>query len=319
MNPISLVWYSFLASLNIIGLRKKGLKIVVTTDILTGVFPMLLSKLLRIKVIFSEGNLWPWVDTYTDPKELSENQKLMYSITIIASKFLRRLATRIRVQSNSIKEGMVRNGVPRERIDVVEGGVCVNEFIPASRIRPRDLNVGFIGRLTDEKGGSLLFKVCATAEKEIPDVNFLIYGDGSYRSSFELLRNVKHVGWVPRNRLAQLLSEIDVVMFFQRDLGIAVLEAMASGKAIVACDIGEISKVVQHLENGILCSANVNSCVDGIRLLYNNPLLIEKLSKKARETAINRFDWAVIGAKWINLCKECLETSNLDKTCSAGH
>lgn len=309
MTLLSMALYSFLVSTRIISLTKKGLKIVVVTDTLTGLPPTILAKILGVKVIFSEGNLWPWVNPYIIPKNLSTSQKIMCSAKIFMGTLLGKMSNFVRVQSISIKKGMAKNGINQDKVVVIEPGIDTCIFKPANEnsLSCKSFRVGFLGRLMDEKGAPLLFEICKKAEKVIPEASFRIMGGGPYEKRFRSLRNVEHVGWVPRNMLPKLMSRIQVILFFQRDLGIAELEAMASGKAIIACSIEGVQQFVKHLENGVLCTPDAECYIDAIKLLVENPRLLRAISEKARETAVKYFDWNIAGNNWFLLCIECLK------------
>jgi glycosyltransferase involved in cell wall biosynthesis len=304
-----MILYSFLVSLKVVCMAKKGLRIVIVTDILSGIFPIFVAKILGLKVIFSEGNLWPWVESRTTPKKLSFIQKLMYSFMSLVGRQLGNFASCIRTQSSSIKKGMIRKGIAKDKIVVIDAGVDTNQFRPTSCVHSNDFTVGFVGRLSDEKGASLLLEICKRMETASSATDFVVYGEGFYKKDLKLLKNVKFVGWISRTDLPEALCNIDVILFLQRDLSITVLEALASGKVIIAGCIGELPRVIKHMKNGILCSLNSDSYLNAIELVHENPSLVTTLSNKARETAENCFDWTIIGSRWISLCKQLCTTT----------
>jgi glycosyltransferase involved in cell wall biosynthesis len=67
---------------------------------------------------------------------------------------------------------------------------------------------------------------------------------------------------------------------------IATLEAMASGKPVVAVDAGALKELCQDSENGFLCERdNVAEFGDGILKILDDPELIERFSRKSLEIA----------------------------------
>ena len=204
---------------------------------------------------------------------------------------------------------MINFGIDPAKIHVISGGVDVNMFKPISKMNHQcnAMRVGFIGRLTDEKGVPLLLEVVHMAIQELPNVQFIIMGDGPYKQYFSNLPNVEHLGWVPKDELTRWLSKVQITLFFQKELGLAELEAMASGKAIVACNVGEVPQTITHLENGVLCTPDAQSYIDAIKLLCEDPSLLKRLSRRARENAVKYFSWDVIGREWFSLCMACLK------------
>lgn len=304
-----LMWLlSFFIAIKTIGLKIRGLKIIVVHNPQTALFSTLLAKLINIKVIYAEGNTTPWTKPYVVSHQLSLKQKFWHFFNLHLSKFMCILADGIRAQSISIKMGMVKEGINPTKIRIIPAGVDPNVFKPINVKTSRDrlVKVAFIGRLTEEKGAPLLLSVVQKAEKEPHHVRFLIFGDGPYKHQLRELTNIEHLGTVPRDQLNSRLSEVQISLFFQKELGRAELEAMAAGKAIIACNIGEMPQIIRHLENGVLCAPDANSYINAIDSLSKNPILMKKISEKARETAIKRFTWEGVAIQWLLLCREVL-------------
>jgi glycosyltransferase involved in cell wall biosynthesis len=301
--------YSCLIAMKMVTLRRKKLKLVIVHNGLPGFLSILLAKIMKIKIVCSEGNTYPWVSPYLTPTKRTLPQKIMYFLNLNTGKIICKLSDCIRTQSNSIRGGMINFGIDPAKIHVISGGVDVNMFKPISKMNHQCnvMRVGFIGRLTDEKGVPLLLEVVHMAIQELPNVQFIIMGDGSYKQYFSNLPNVEHLGWVAKDELNLWLSKVQIVLFFQKELGLAELEAMASGKAIVACDAGEVSQTIKHLENGMLCTPDARFYIDTIKLLCGDPSLLKRLSRRARENAVKYFSWDVIGCNWLSLCVKCLK------------
>ena len=309
INHFLMPIYSCLIIVKMMTLRKKKLKLVIVHNGRPGLLSTLLAKIMKIKVIYSEGNTIPWVSPYLTPKKKTLLRRYMPFSPQCIDKLIGNLSDRIRAQSNSIKNGMIKHGIDSAKIRVINAGVDTDIFKPLNKVNQQcnAIKVGYVGRLTDEKGASLLVEVVRMAMKELPNVHFIIMGEGPYKHHLSSLSNVEHVGWVPKDELNLWLSKVPIVLFFQKDLGLAVLEAMAAGKAIVSCDIGEVPQIITHLENGILCAPDARSYIDAIKRLCEDPSLLEEVSRMAREIAVKYFSWDVIVRDWFSLCTECLD------------
>lgn len=309
MSLFSMILYGFLVLEKIISFKKRGLRIVILTDSLIGAAPAIAARLLQIKVIFSEGNLWPWVDPYIFPKALSADQRVMRSVKVSFGRLLARLSCCVRVQSAAISEGMVNNGFSPDKIVIIGPGLDTEMFRPdyTGSFTHEKFRVGFVGRLVDEKGAPLLLEVCKKAQEEVPEASFVIAGGGAYEEQFRSLKNMEHLGYVARDKLPSLLSRVQIMLFFQKDLGIAELEAMALGKAVIACRTKNVEYVIKHFKNGILCTPEAKSYIESIKVLLRNPTLLLALSKSARETVKEFFSWNIIGKEWLSLCRMCIE------------
>lgn len=298
--------FSFLAAVKLVSLRKRQLKLLILDSALTGLLPAMLARTMKIKVIFSEGNDYPWIMPYVYQARFSVSKKLGWSLLLATGRIMCNLSNYIRAQNNSIMKGMTKYGVDSSKIHVISAGVDTNIFRPLRETSYPygNINIGFIGRLVEEKGVPLLLKVVRMALKECPNARFIIMGEGASKDYFLNLPNVEHVGFVSRDELPVWLSKVQVVLFFQKNLGLAELEALASGKAIIACNAGEVSHTIRHLENGILCKPEADSYVDAIKILVHNPSLLKKLADNARESALKYFSWKAVGMQWACMARK---------------
>lgn len=300
-----ILFYQLLSMMKIVQLKKDGLKIVVLSDAFSGIIPAVIAKLLNIKIVYYEGNLTAWADPYIFPRNVSVVSALWRSFNIIVGCALCKVANVVIVNDGLIMEGITEHGVRKSKVFIVRAGVDTNTFSPielATRSKA-EFHVGFIGRLTEEKGAPILLKLCKTAVNMLPQVKFMIFGDGPYKKYFETLPNVKHIGWVNHNTLPKWLSFVDAILSFQKTFGIGEIEALSCGKPIIAFKIGEMPILIRDGENGLLCQLKIGSLIEAISKLMNNKVLLEKLSKKARYEAITHYDWKIIGEQWMTIIK----------------
>jgi glycosyltransferase involved in cell wall biosynthesis len=313
---INLVFvYSMMLCKKMIGiLRNNEIKIVIVHNGLPGFFSALISKIMGKKILYSEGNLTPWTNPFLEKKRDSIISLTYFGhlYNLIMGLIITRLSNVIRCQSNSICNGMIRRKVPSKKIVVIGPGVDKNTFYPLNKSEDfHNMTVGFIGRLTREKGVLLLLKVIEASLEIAPNVRFILLGDGPYKNKLLSFPNVKKVGYVPREKLNYWISKLNIVVFFQKDIGLAEIESMIAGKVILACNVGEVPHVIKHLDNGYLCEPDAESYVNSIKKLYENKSLLNKLSTNARKTALNKFTWDVVGKKWIVLCEKLINTGGV--------
>ena len=119
--------------------------------------------------------------------------------------------------------------------------------------------VGHVAALVPHKGQRHLIEAAHLVIQQMPDVRFLILGEGELRDSLE--RHVrehhleKHV-FLPgfRTDVLGCMKSFDlfVMSSVTEGLGTALLDAMACGKAIVATRTGGIPEVVEDGETGTL-------------------------------------------------------------------
>jgi glycosyltransferase involved in cell wall biosynthesis len=167
--------------------------------------------------------------------------------------------------------------------------------------------ITFVGRLIAVKGVDLLIKAVKDIKHKI---NVLIVGDGPERENLEnmiknlgLNRKVIFAGW--RTDIPAILRATDIFVLpsYSEGLPIALLEAMAAGKACVVTDIG---LPVKNGENAIVIKpGNVAELKEALEYLIENKELREKLGKNAKNEA-SKFSWNKAAKKYYILLKNFL-------------
>ncbi|HET8627076.1 MAG TPA: glycosyltransferase family 4 protein [Thermomicrobiales bacterium] len=146
------------------------------------------------------------------------------------------------------------DGVPPERLKVAPNPVDTDFFRPVGD--QRDIDVLFVGRLSQEKGVDVLLRALADLPRGHRAV---VAGDGPLRGQLESQAkasgaNVQFKGWVDRDGLRALYarSAVQVVPSRSEPQGVVVLEALASGTPVIGSDVGGIAEMVSDGENGWL-------------------------------------------------------------------
>lgn len=149
--------------------------------------------------------------------------------------------------------------IPPWKHRVIYNGVDVARFSFVTRMKSERPTVIQIGRFYPEKGHAVSLRALALLVKSHPGVRLVLIGDGPIRA--ELERQVGQLGLVERVVFAGVqddirphLEEADVLwMPSEREgLGIACLEAMASGLPVVATSVGGLREAVSDGETGFL-------------------------------------------------------------------
>jgi glycosyltransferase involved in cell wall biosynthesis len=158
-------------------------------------------------------------------------------------------------------------GIPRT---VIFSGIDVDVFRSADgkgfrrqwNIPPDRLVVGMVSKLWKGKGHEILLDAWKATLRDIriaPEPLLLIVGEGHLEaklkkrvSSLGLDTSVQFTGFQWDIPAATAAIDIAVLPSLFEGMGRVVLEAMASGKAVIASDVGGIPDLVRHGENGLL-------------------------------------------------------------------
>lgn len=160
---------------------------------------------------------------------------------------------------------------------------------------PKDVSiVTYVGRTDAEKHIWALVKGFARALKTVK-AHLLIVGDGSDRDNLEnLVRDldikdsVTFTGRVPEEDLAPLhqVGKIFAMPSPMELQSIATLEAMASGKPVVAINAGALSELCHDEKNGFLCEQDNDEQIgDAIAKILSDSELQKKFSAESLHIA----------------------------------
>ena len=187
------------------------------------------------------------------------------------------------VVSGSLKDILVNAGVADEKIHVIHNGVDTTQFSLRDKSKARaELNINqnekiiiFVGRLSLEKGITTLIDALKIIISNQHDISLHLYliGDGPLREALEnqvltlgLSRYVTFIGKTPHSNISKWMSSADIFCLpsFNEGCPNVVLEALGSGRPVVASRVGAIPDVVSN-KSGILFSAgNVNELASAL-------------------------------------------------------
>jgi len=184
---------------------------------------------------------------------------------------------------DTLRNDMIRLGLPGERIHALRNGVDLELFHPEPQAQARAaFNIdGFtllsVGHLIERKGHD---KVIA-ALPQLPDVRLLIVGDGPERAQLLALchelgvqERVRFVGLLSQAQLRTCYSAADALVLASNREGWAnvLLEAMACGAPALASDVGGTAEVVRCHAAGLLLRTNcAHGVADAVRRLRADP------------------------------------------------
>jgi glycosyltransferase involved in cell wall biosynthesis len=185
------------------------------------------------------------------------------------------------------------------RISVIWNGVTILPPDPDASLRAKLANgdrllVGTVAKLIEQKGLDDLIRVARRCRDAGHRMQFVIVGEGPLRPMLEDLRRdlgledtVAITGWIP-NAASRAVPAFDV--FFQPSrweaMSIAILEAMATRRAIVATTVGDNPHVLEDGISGLLVdSGDIDSMVSALGRLTD-----DRLRTSLGESAGTRFE-----------------------------
>jgi glycosyltransferase involved in cell wall biosynthesis len=209
--------------------------------------------------------------------------------------------------SQPVKEHLIIDfKLEENKISVIHNGIDTKNFGDFSArdnlraklgITQADFLVGIIARLSDVKGHTYLVQAMPLVIKNFPNAKLLIIGQGKAKDA--LIKETQDLGlegsivFIPEAKNTKdWLAAMDIFVMpsLQEGLGLALMEAMAQGVAVVGSAVGGIKTLIQDKLNGLLVTpADAPALAQAIITLLNDPRLRRNLGARAREFIIANF------------------------------
>jgi phosphatidylinositol alpha-1,6-mannosyltransferase len=230
------------------------------------------------------------------------------------------------VNSNATIEALLRVERPK-RVRLVPMGVDLRHFGMGqigTAIRDRFALSGpvvlGVGRFAEKKGFKYLIRAVPLVRQRFPSAELLLVGFGPLERDLraETLQSgvagaVHFVGRITHQDLPQYYAAADVFVLPSvvtrsgdtEGLGVVLLEAMAQGIPVVACDVGGIPDIVKHGETGLLArQRDPDDLAAKIVRVLDDPSLRERLVRCGRAHVRSSFSWERITRRFDKLYSE---------------
>jgi glycosyltransferase involved in cell wall biosynthesis len=238
-----------------------------------------------------------------------------------------RYFARIIAVSEGVRKEMLRYGVPKEKIRVIDNGIDLTRFddtiSPAAikeefGIQEGVTVIGTVGNLGAEKGHGYLLQAAKGIMNHVESVKFIFVGEGPLRTYLENEASVLGIGDNAiftgfRTDIPNLLSAMDIFVLpsVREGLPMVLLEAMAAKKAVVATSVGAISKVVDN-GNGILVEPrDVAGLQNAVLSLLKSEGKRQKYASAGHDTVRRHFSSERMTSEYIELYNELLGDTSL--------
>ena len=160
---------------------------------------------------------------------------------------------------------------PRDKFTTVYSGMDVDTFLTPSRtpaevraslgIAPTDIIFGKVARLFHLKGHEYLIEAAGAVVNKVPNVRFLLVGDGILKEPFQrriaelgLTDHFRFAGLVPPDAVPDYIHAMDAVVHTSDWEGLARVlpQGLIAGKPVITFAIDGAPEVCLHEETGLL-------------------------------------------------------------------
>ncbi len=165
-------------------------------------------------------------------------------------------------------------------------------------LNPDAVLIGHISRLAPVKSVKTFVQAAAILQKTHPEITFLVIGDGETRPRLETLarelklgQNLRFLGL--RSDIANLNLALDAVALtsLQEGTPVSIIESLAAARAVVANDVGGVSRLIQHQKTGFLTPPNdANAVARALEWVIEHPREAARWGENGREKMRREFD-----------------------------
>src|SRR5262249_45127489 len=227
-------------------------------------------------------------------------------------------AARIIANSQHSKDMLMRDwGITGSRITVRHPGVDTTRFRPSPQDAALRARLGWENRqvvltggaLQKRKGQDMLIRALPAIRRRCPDVLYAMIGEGWERVYLEGL--VRQFDVADAVQFPGPAGDAEPVQCYQQGglfalpnprgdwdfegFGIALIEAQACGKPVVAGLSGGTAETMKEAETGALVSCDTpEQLADVVCALLSDPARRSAMGARAREWAVHNFDWNVV-------------------------
>ena len=226
--------------------------------------PMLASKFLRKRVVIAMAG-----SSVNDSKYTTKNTFMTFCLSILSNtSFL--LADKIIIHSSNLIFDWHLSPFRQKVVVASRHFIDFEKFQILHELSERDNLIGYIGRMSEEKGVLNLIKAMSLLSTHKDNVSLLLIGTGSldeaikrYIEENSLSISVKQLGWIEHDELPIYLNQMKLLVIpsYNEGLPNVMLEAMACGTPVLATPVGAIPEYIQDRVTGFLVSHNSPDCL----------------------------------------------------------
>jgi glycosyltransferase involved in cell wall biosynthesis len=198
------------------------------------------------------------------------------------------------------------HGFPASKVHIIHSGVDVVRFCPSRQGKAirRELGIpsdaplaGIAAALRPGNNHELFFRAAERVRQSLPSAQFLIVGDGPESQRLVALRDKLGLQGTlhllgARTDIPEILAALDVFALSSKEdgKGISILEAMATGKPVVAPRVGSVSEMVEDGRTGYVTPVgDLDSLAARMLELLASPSQARMMGEAGRVAAVEHW------------------------------
>ena len=277
-------------------------------------------KILGIPTIFDAHG------SYIDElKMLYGRETLDVKMWRVLEPILFRLSDKITVVTKALEEYVTSRGIKNNNIVRVPGGATYDFFKTGGKskqdlgISDSDCVIMYMGNFYAWQGIDMLISSAKYVLKQRDNVKFVLVGNTNheeYRNVVDNLGLLKYfifTGQKSREELPDLVQIADILILPRPETEVTkygfpskLPEYMASGKPVIATDVGDHHLLIKNMATGLLVPPDAKELAEAVLNLMEDESLRKKLGLAAQQFVKSEYSWEVIGGKLLGMYEEIL-------------
>ena len=270
--------------------------------------PMIIAKICNKRII--------WLLPSSLRKKIEHHHDFLNLILIPFQSLSYYIADKILLYSpNLIKEWKLQKF--KEKILIAQHFfITIDIFTVTTSLNDRSFLIGYIGRLSEEKGIRNFVQALPTILSVRKDLCVLIIGDGPLKEAIKvtldnegLIARVDLIGWISHDNLPEYLNKLRLLVLpsYTEGLPNIMLEAMRCSTPVLATSVGAIPDFIKDRETGFIMENNSPVCVtENILRALENPNL-EKIAMNAKKMVEKEFAFDSKVKQWESIFDEIIK------------
>ncbi|HQP91864.1 MAG TPA: glycosyltransferase family 4 protein, partial [Candidatus Omnitrophota bacterium] len=292
--------------------------------------PAIIAAFVTGRALHYDWDDWE-TEIFYESSKRNFNSFIIGSFFSILEKVLPNLSDTVSVASKNLKNMAIRAGKKDQGIFWAPVGADLNKFNPCVDNQQVRSKMGidgpfilYVGQLHGAQYVDILLRSALIVREKRPDARFVVVGDGfmredliKMRDEMGLKKEVIFTGPVLHDQIPFYVASADVCVAVFKDTKVTrcksplkIVEYMASGKAIVASNVGEIPYMLGGC--GLLTEpGDEKSLAQGILKLTEDPFLRLEMGRCARRRAETFYSWKNTACNLQNAYEKAMQNGRL--------
>jgi len=229
------------------------------------------------------------------------------------------MSTDLAVYSRSIVKQLNLERYGNKVSIIPEHLVNFQSFVPADNGHTKSNVIGFVGRLSEEKGVLNFVRAIPIILGKMKDASFMIIGEGALKETINELIRENHLeervtltGWIPHDELPGYIQKMGLIILpsYTEGLPNVMLEAMACGTPILVTAVGAVPDFIVEGKTGFILKDNSPEIIAAQSIEILNSTNLSEIVLNAQKTVREEFSHERVFTRWRCLLEKGLKNSN---------